>query len=89
MTLQLILRHARVSEEVSLTDRLQYALSHSALRGGGASARLRRIAQVLAWNWQQVYTHPPYFLEIFVNAERFRGTCYRAAKRIGLGRRGL
>ena len=89
MILQLILRHAWVSEEFSLTDRLQYALSHSALRGGGASARLRRMAQVLAWDGQRVYPHPPYFQEIFVNAERFRRTCYRAAKRIGLGRRGL
>jgi hypothetical protein len=26
-----------------------------------------------------MYGHPVYFLETFVDPERFRGTCYRAA----------
>jgi hypothetical protein len=28
---------------------------------------------------QAMYGHPVYFLETFVDPERFRGTCYRAA----------
>ena len=30
-------------------------------------------------DWQRLYGHPIYFLETFVDPERFRGTCYRAA----------
>jgi hypothetical protein len=37
-------------------------------------------------DWEQVYGHPIYFLETFVDAERFRGTCYRAANWVWLGR---
>jgi hypothetical protein len=33
-----------------------------------------------------VYGHPIYFLETFVDPERFRGTCYRAANWVLLGR---
>ncbi len=32
-----------------------------------------------------MYGHPIYFLETFVDAERFRGTCYRAANWVFLG----
>jgi hypothetical protein len=37
-------------------------------------------------DWQRLYGHPIYFLETFVDPERFRGTCYRAAIWILLGR---
>jgi hypothetical protein len=30
-------------------------------------------------DWQELYAHPIYFLESFVDPARFRGTCYRAA----------
>jgi hypothetical protein len=33
-----------------------------------------------------MYGHPIYFAETFIDPERFRGTCYRAANRILLGR---
>ena len=33
-----------------------------------------------------MYGHPIYFLETFVDPERFRGTCYRAANWVLLGR---
>jgi hypothetical protein len=33
-----------------------------------------------------VYGHPLYYLETFVDPERFRGTCYRAANWIVVGR---
>jgi len=44
-----------------------------------ASHLLARMARVLSADWQRVYGHPIYFLETFVDPQRFRGTCYRAA----------
>jgi hypothetical protein len=44
-----------------------------------ASHILGRIAQVLSRDWEDLYKHPIYFLETFVDPERFRGTCYYAA----------
>jgi hypothetical protein len=32
-----------------------------------------------------LYGHPIYFLQTFVDPERFRGTCYRAANWVVLG----
>jgi hypothetical protein len=37
-------------------------------------------------DWQRIYGHPIYFLETFVDPERFRGTCYRAANWVVLGK---
>jgi uncharacterized protein DUF4338 len=51
-----------------------------------ASHLLGRMATVLRHDWPQVYGHPIYFLETFVDPTRFRGTCYRAANWIVLGR---
>ena len=36
-------------------------------------------------DWERMYAHPIYLLETFVDPERFRGTCYRAANWIELG----
>jgi hypothetical protein len=47
---------------------------------------LGRLAARLSGDWQQVYGHPLYFVETFVDPARFRGTCYRAANWIPLGR---
>lgn len=44
-----------------------------------ASHLLGRIARRLSSDWQTVYAHPIYFLETFIEPERFRGTCYKAA----------
>lgn len=44
-----------------------------------ASHILSRMAARISEDWQQIYGHPIYFLETFVDSERFRGTCYRAA----------
>jgi len=51
-----------------------------------ASHILSRMAKVLSGDWERVYGHPIYFLETFVDPERFRGTCYRAANWAMLGR---
>ena len=51
-----------------------------------ASHVLGRMAGLLAREWQRTYGHPIYWLETFVDPARFRGTCYRAANWIVLGR---
>jgi hypothetical protein len=40
---------------------------------------------MLSANWQRKYGHPIYLAETFVECERFRGTCYRAANWSWLG----
>src|SRR5450432_327580 len=44
-----------------------------------ASHLLGRMARLVPRDWQRTYAHPIYWLETFVDASRFRGTCYRAA----------
>ena len=51
-----------------------------------ASHLLGRMARQLPGDWERVYGHGLYFLETFVDPDRFRGTCYRAANWIALGR---
>jgi len=50
-----------------------------------ASHILGRMAKVISKDWQSIYNHPIYFLETFVDKERFAGTCYKAANWIYLG----
>jgi Domain of unknown function (DUF4338) len=44
-----------------------------------ASHILGRMARMLSADWQRMYAHPIYYLETFIDPQRFRGTCYRAA----------
>jgi len=44
-----------------------------------ASHLLARVCQVVRGHWIEKYGHPVHLLESFVERERFRGTCYRAA----------
>jgi len=50
-----------------------------------ASHLLSRIVRVVSDDWEGVYHHPLYFLETFVDSERFMGTSYRAANWTYLG----
>lgn len=50
-----------------------------------ASHLLGRMARVLSEDWERVYGHPIYLLETFIDPERFRGTCYRAANWVLMG----
>ncbi len=50
-----------------------------------ASHLLGRIVRRLSSDWQGVYAHPIYFVETFVDPQRFLGTCYRAANWLHLG----
>ncbi len=51
-----------------------------------ASHILGRMSRILSEDWEKVYGHPIYYLETFVDPQRFRGTCYRAANWVLLGR---
>lgn len=50
-----------------------------------ASHLLGRMSAQLSDDWRKVYAHPIYFTETFVDPERNRGTCYRAANWTPLG----
>jgi hypothetical protein len=50
-----------------------------------ASHLLGRMSRQLSSDWQRLYAHPVHFVETFVDPDRFRGTCYRAANWIFLG----
>jgi len=51
-----------------------------------ASHILSRIGKILSKDWQNLYHHPVYYLETFVDTEHFKGICYQAANWIYLGR---
>ena len=51
-----------------------------------ASHILGRMAKLLPKDWERVYSHPVYFLETFIDPQRNRGTCYRAANWVVMGR---
>src|ERR1041385_1411661 len=51
-----------------------------------ASHVLGRIAAILSHDWDRMYSHPIYFAETFIDPGRFRGTCYRAANWVLMGK---
>ena len=44
-----------------------------------ASHLLSQMARRISDDWQRVYAHPIHLLETFIDPQRFKGTCYRAA----------
>jgi hypothetical protein len=75
------------------TRNLQYIVNHSRFLillwvrvKGLASKILGHSARQLPGGWEQLYGYRPLLLETQVDAERFRGTCYRVANWIKLGR---
>ena len=50
-----------------------------------ASQLLSKIVKRISHDWQEYYNHPIYYLETFVDTERFSGTCYKASNWIYLG----
>jgi hypothetical protein len=51
-----------------------------------ASHVLSLISKRIVGDWIQKYNHPVWALETFVDSSRFKGTCYKAANWIRLGR---
>jgi hypothetical protein len=52
----------------------------------GVQNDLEQLRRRFERDWQQLYAHPIYWLETFVDPARFKGTCYRAANWLVLGR---
>jgi hypothetical protein len=50
-----------------------------------ASHILGKMVKILPKDWERFYHHPLYYLETFIDRERFHGTCYRAANWLYLG----
>ena len=50
-----------------------------------ASHLLSRMTRLLSAEWERTYRHPIYFVETFIDPERYRGTCYRAANWVVMG----
>ena len=50
-----------------------------------ASHLLAQVAGRISGDWQKLYHHPIHLLETFIDPERFRGICYRAANWICVG----
>lgn len=53
---------------------------------GLASHLLGRMARALPVDWERIYNHPVYFVETFIDTERYQGTSYKAANWIYLGK---
>ena len=51
-----------------------------------ASHLLARMTRMLSEEWVKLYKHPVYFAETFVDPTRHRGTCYKAANWVCMGR---
>lgn len=57
-----------------------------------ASHILGKISRRISNDWNTVYNHPIHFLETFIDPEKFKGTCYKAAgwkvlgETLGLGK---
>lgn len=51
-----------------------------------ASRILGGIAKQLPVDWQARYNYKPVLLETFVQTDRFKGTCYRAANWLQIGK---
>jgi len=50
-----------------------------------ASQLLSKIAKIVSADWLTYYNHPVYYLETFVDTQRFLGSCYKASNWIYLG----
>lgn len=50
-----------------------------------ASHILGQMARRISTDWAALYGHPIYYLETFVDRDRFAGTCYRAANWVYVG----
>jgi hypothetical protein len=50
-----------------------------------ASHLLAKCARQISRDWQNLYNHPVYWLETFVDTEKFSGTCYKASNWTFLG----
>jgi hypothetical protein len=77
--------HARQRHLSRLTNNTRFLILPGVKVAHLASHILGRITRRLQQDWEAKYAHPVYLVETFVDAARFRGTCYRAANWIEIG----
>lgn len=75
----------RVARLPLLTNNTRFLILPWVQVPGLASHLLSRLAVRVSRDWQAKYGHPVHLLETFVERDRFRGTCYRAANWICVG----
>ncbi|MCP4896576.1 MAG: DUF4338 domain-containing protein [bacterium] len=51
-----------------------------------ASHLLSKVVKIVSADWEGLYHHPVHFIETFVNSPQYKGTCYRAANWLYLGK---
>jgi hypothetical protein len=69
-----------------ITNNVRYLVNPWVRVHNLASHILSLITKRISTDWGQKYGHPVFLLETFVEISRFRGTCYRAANWIHVGR---
>jgi hypothetical protein len=78
-------KEQRTARLTSITNNVRFLILPGVCVPHLASHILGRIARRISCDWQAKYGHPLYLLETFVELDRFRGICYRAAnwRRVG------
>jgi hypothetical protein len=78
-------RERKVKRLIYCTNNVRFLIFPSSVRNL-ASRILSLNMQRLSRDYQAIYGHPVFLAETFVDFSRYRGTCYRAANFIFLGR---
>lgn len=78
-------RAARERNLPGLTNNTRFLIPPWVVVAHLASHVLGLIARRIRADWQAKYAHPIHAMETFVERERFKGTCYRAANWLRLG----
>ena len=78
-------RHIREANLSYLTNNMRFLILPWVKVSHLASHILSQIARRICGDWIKKYSHPVYLLETFVDRNRFRGTCYKAANWILTG----
>ncbi len=79
-------RQSRKSNLQEMTNNVRYLMLPWVKVPHLASHILSLISRRLSSGWEKKYGHPIYCLETFVECDRFKGTCYKAANWICAGK---
>ena len=79
-------RQSRKSNLQEMTNNVRFLVPQWIKVPHLASHILSLISRRLSSDWEKKYGHPIYCLETFVECDRFRGTCYKAANWVYVGK---
>ena len=79
-------RQSRRSNLQEMTNNVRFLVPQWIKVPHLASHILSLISRRLSSDWEKKYGHPIYCLETFVECDRFRGTCYKAANWVNVGK---